>query len=73
MVTTYAAINRLGLRGDERIVDAGGGLGALARLVLKAYPSVQVTVLDRPEVIEQAVGHAPVRGLRWHPAALFEP
>jgi hypothetical protein len=41
--------------------------------VLEAYPSVQVTVLDRPEVIEPAVGHAPVRGLGWHPADLFEP
>jgi hypothetical protein len=70
----YGEVPRaLGLRGDERIVDAGGGLGALARLVLEAYPSVQVTVLDRPEVIEQARGHAPMRGLGWHPADLFEP
>jgi len=69
----YSEVPRaLDLRGDERIVDAGGGLGALARFVLEAYPSVQVTVLDRPEVIEQARAHAPVHGLDWHPADLFE-
>ncbi|HEX8109598.1 MAG TPA: methyltransferase [Kofleriaceae bacterium] len=64
----------LDLRGDERIVDAGGGLGTLARLVLEAYPSVQITVLDRPEVIEQARRHGPpLRGLDWRSADLFAP
>jgi hypothetical protein len=32
-------------------------------LVLKVYPSVLVTVLDRPEVIEQAVEVIAARGL----------
>lgn len=41
--------------------------------MLEAYPSVQITVLDRPEVVEQAGAHAPVRGLSWRPADLFEP
>ncbi|MFO8074279.1 MAG: methyltransferase [Armatimonadota bacterium] len=44
----------LSLRGDERIIDAGGGLGALAGLLLERYPDLEVVVLDRPEVIERA-------------------
>lgn len=45
----------LGLRGDERVIDAGGGLGVLAGLLTEAYPDLRVTVLDRPEVVERAV------------------
>lgn len=64
----------LDLRGDERIVDAGGGLGVLAQLVLEAHPSVQVTVLDRPEVIAQARhDRSSVRGLEWRSTDLCEP
>jgi 2-polyprenyl-3-methyl-5-hydroxy-6-metoxy-1,4-benzoquinol methylase len=44
----------LELRGNERIIDAGGGLGALAQLLVNEYPKLQVVLLDRPEVIEQA-------------------
>ncbi|MDE0390616.1 MAG: methyltransferase [Rhodospirillales bacterium] len=44
----------LGLRGDERVIDAGGGLGALAALLVEAHPQLRVTVLDRPEVVERA-------------------
>ena len=51
----YAAVPAaLGLRGDERVIDAGGGLGALAGLLVEAYPGLRVTVLDRPEVVERA-------------------
>ncbi len=41
------------LRGNERIVDAGGGLGVLAELVLAHSPGVTVTVMERPEVLAQ--------------------
>lgn len=41
------------LQGNERVIDAGGGLGALAELLVKKYPKLRVTVLDRPEVIER--------------------
>lgn len=44
----------LGLCGDEHVIDAGGGLGVLAEMLVEAYPGLRVTVLDRPEVIEQA-------------------
>lgn len=63
----------LALRGDERVLDAGGGLGALAQSVLETYPSTRVTVLDRPEVVEQGREEATASGLDWHAADLFEP
>jgi hypothetical protein len=43
----------LQLRGNEHIVDAGGGLGVLAGLVLAHSPGVSVTVMERPEVVAQ--------------------
>ena len=56
----YAAVpEALQLRGDEHVIDAGGGLGALAQLLTKEYPRLRVTILDRSEVIEQAVRHKP--------------
>jgi hypothetical protein len=67
----YAQVCRaLDLRGDERIVDAGGGLGVLGQLVLDAYPGTQVTVLERPEVVAQGAAST---GLRWRSGDLFEP
>jgi hypothetical protein len=68
----YAEVCRaLDLRGDERVVDAGGGLGVLAQLILDAHPSVEVTVLDRPEVV--AMAPASTSGVRWRSGSLFEP
>ena len=49
----------LGLRGDERVVDAGGGLGALAAALVQGQTGLQVVVFDRPEVIEQAKNDLP--------------
>jgi SAM-dependent methyltransferase len=71
----YALIPEvLGLRGNERVVDAGGGFGTLAMNILSANPDAQETVLDKPEVVEQArnsLGSVP--GLNWLPGDLFEP
>lgn len=43
----------LGLRGDERVLDVGGGVGVLAELLLDAHPRLDVVILDRPEVVAQ--------------------
>lgn len=43
----------LGLSGREHIIDAGGGLGILAGLLLAEYPLASVTLLERPEVVAQ--------------------
>ncbi len=59
------------LRGDERVVDAGGGPGVLGQFVKEAHPSIEVTVLDRPEVI--AMGQSSTQRLHWQSGSLFEP
>ena len=71
----YALIpETLGLEGNERVVDAGGGFGTLAMNILIAHPDVHVTVLDKPEVVEQAQNSlGSVSGLSWLPGDLFEP
>ncbi|MCB9681858.1 MAG: methyltransferase [Alphaproteobacteria bacterium] len=43
----------LRLRGDETVLDVGGGLGVLAALLVARHPDLTVHVLDRPEVVAQ--------------------
>ena len=62
----------LDLRGDEQVIDAGGGLGALARLLAEAYPQIQVTVLDRPEVVEHATSALRPDRVTFRAGDLFE-
>jgi hypothetical protein len=61
----------LDLRGDERVIDAGGGLGVLAQSILNAHPSAEVTILERPEVV--AMAHSLDPRLGWRSASLFDP
>lgn len=69
----YAAVPAaLGLRGDEHIIDAGGGFGALAELLVDEYPDLRVTVLDLPEVIEQACSRDQEERLVFRGADLFK-
>ena len=63
----------LGLHGDEIVVDAGGGFGTLAKNILNVYPGVRVTVLDKPEVVEQARKDLNSPGLHWMSGDIFEP
>ncbi|MCC6648433.1 MAG: methyltransferase domain-containing protein [Polyangiaceae bacterium] len=60
----------LGLRGDERVLDVGGGLGVLAGLLLDHSPDLDVVLLDRVEVVVQV---PPRPGLRAVAADFFEP
>ena len=71
----YSAVpDVLGLQGCERVIDAGGGLGVLASLMLDAHPNLHVTVLDRPEVVAQVAYEQGEReGLAWYAVDLFEP
>ncbi|MCA9527785.1 MAG: methyltransferase domain-containing protein, partial [Myxococcales bacterium] len=67
----YAEVCRaLELRGDERVIDAGGGLGVLAQHIVDAHPLTQVTVLERPEVVAMAPSGSAVQ---WLDGSLFEP
>jgi SAM-dependent methyltransferase len=60
----------LELRGDERVLDVGGGVGVLARLLLDLHPKLDVVVLDRPEVVAQV---SLQQGLRAIAVDLFAP
>lgn len=79
MLQSYArhdyskVVSALELRGGERIIDAAGGLGCLAGLLLKTYPSLQVTVLDRPEVVEQGRLSCAPDGPAWQAGDIFAP
>ncbi len=69
----YSRISEvLQLKGNESIVDAGGGLGSLANYLLASYPKLVVTVLDRPEVIVQAKKHSGITEINWVCGDLFE-
>ena len=48
-----AIVPVLGLSGHEVVIDAGGGTGAFAHLLLERHPGLQVVVLERPEVAAQ--------------------
>ena len=63
----------LRLRGSERVMDAGGGLGALAESLIEQYPKLHVILLDRPEVIAQARERSPKRDrIEWQSGDLFQ-
>ena len=70
----YAAVPAaLDLRGDERVIDAGGGHGVLAGLLVDACPGLRVTVLDRPEVVERAACGRHADGVTFRAVDLFSP
>ena len=69
----YGAVpEAMGLAGDEHVIDAGGGLGALARFLLEAHPGLSLTVFDRSEVIARARLSA-CPGIKWKAGDLFKP
>lgn len=59
MLSSYArhdyehVVPLLDLAGNEQVIDAGGGVGALAEILLARHPHLEVTILDLPEVIAQ--------------------
>lgn len=64
----------LRLQGSERVIDAGGGLGALSLALLEHYPQLEITLLDRPEVIQEAQRTlASEPRLKLQVADLFQP
>ena len=52
------------------VVDAGGGTGTLAGLLLDVHPHIEAVVLDLPEVVAQIPARDRLRGVG---ADLFEP
>lgn len=80
MLASYArhdyerVADALPLNGCETVVDAGGGVGVLAELLLLRHPGLRVLVLDRPEVVALAPpdAAADARVVR-RPTELFQP
>lgn len=68
-----AIVGALDLKESDHVIDAGGGLGELATRLLDALPSLSVTVIERPEVIEMAECEASRPQIHWRQANLLEP
>lgn len=49
-----ALARRLSLRGDETVVDVGGGRGDLLAVILETYPQSRGVLFDLPEVVAEA-------------------
>ncbi|XP_051942953.1 acetylserotonin O-methyltransferase 2 isoform X2 [Hippocampus zosterae] len=57
MLDGHDVVTAFNLAGFQNIVDVGGSTGALAREIVKAYPSSSVTVFDLPAVVDMATKH----------------
>jgi len=79
MMNSYAtrdysrAVSALLLPESGIIVDAGGGLGALARKIKASNPKLEVAVLERPEVCELAANLGLVGDIQWKPVDFASP
>ncbi len=62
----------LDLKGLECLVDAGGGLGVLAKLLVERYPRLRMIVLDRPEVVEFARQQSEHPRIEFYARDLFD-
>ena len=49
-----SVVERMNLSAHTEVLDAGGGNGELAFALLRANPSLSATVMDRPEVVQNA-------------------
>ena len=71
MMNSYAsrdyarAVSALQLPDSGVIVDAGGGLGALARKIKATNPRLEVVVLERPDVCELAAKLGMAGDIKW--------
>ncbi|WP_374315583.1 methyltransferase [Aquabacterium sp.] len=69
--TVSSALN---LVGNECVIDAGGGLGVLADVLLSQQPTLQLVVLDRPEVVALArATHTRRDQIQWVARDFFAP
>lgn len=49
---------KLPMRGDETVIDVGGGTGIYAIALLRAHPKLRAIVMDRPNVLKVAAKFA---------------
>lgn len=51
------------LRGDEHLIDVGGGIGDIAASLCDKYPALQVTLLNLPSALDLVRENMAARGL----------
>ena len=69
-----AVVDRLTLRGNERVVDAGCGTGQVTALLLDRLPAGRVIAIDgSPAMIERARARLGDERVEYHVADLLEP
>ena len=74
MIESYAkhdyekVVQELNLKGAERIIDVGGGSGALAKYIQKYHPQTKIVILERPEVVEKMI---PEGNISWKIQDIF--
>jgi ubiquinone/menaquinone biosynthesis C-methylase UbiE len=65
-------ISALDIHDGDIIIDAGGGIGMLAKMVIDYNPSIYMIVLDRHEVIALGQKQATSSIIKWHSANIFD-
>jgi hypothetical protein len=50
-------IEKVPFRGDEQVLDLGGGPGKYLMKLCESYPGIQITLFDQPETIKMAQTH----------------
>jgi O-methyltransferase domain len=63
-------LEAVGLRGDETVVDVGGGNGSLLRVLLERHPEMRGIVLDLPETVRDEASFG--ERLRFEEGSFFE-
>lgn len=61
-------VSYFNLKGNEQIIDVGGGSGTLATFIQKRHPNTNITILERPEIIQESV-----KNIRWVEQDIFQP
>jgi hypothetical protein len=75
-IVIHSATKYLGVHGTTMsgvIVDAGGGLGALAQKIKASNPKLDVVVLERPEVCELAAKLGMAGDIKWEAGDFARP
>jgi SAM-dependent methyltransferase len=79
MLQSYAAhdypavVAALDIHAGDRVLDAGGGTGTLARLLTRRHVDASVAVLDLPGVVAAAREAGPDDGIKWFAGDLLSP
>jgi 2-polyprenyl-3-methyl-5-hydroxy-6-metoxy-1,4-benzoquinol methylase len=66
-------VDYLPIQENDKIIDAGGGLGVLSEYIIEKFPDNLITVIDLPSVVEIGKEQNDKSTIRWHGIDFFEP